>query len=303
MLKRKALNRILLTSVLFLVVFTLYNLVYIDFDNGEVIDSNKDKSYIYTLNNDDYISKASVYVSKVLSLEEKLQEKLEIMIKDNNKNALLPSYFNPVLPSGTKIEDVVVENQLVKLYFSKELLDISEEQSEKMIEAIIYTIMDQDILGIEIYVDGNILKYVPHTDKKLPTILDDSFGINKSYDFVSSQDIVKVSMVYFGLYDGEYFEVPVTKYVNDKREKLEIVFDELSDVLFDSSLVSLIENVEILDYKILDDRVVVNFNRELSRDEEYVFCGSIFANYDVEKVEILVKNEKKLEKYKKDIVN
>ena len=293
MLKRKALNRILLTSVLFLVVFILYNLVYIDFNNGEVIDSNKDKSYIYTLNNDDYISKASVYVSKVLSLEEKLQEKLEIMIKDNNKNALLPSYFNPVLPSGTKIDDVVVENQLVKLYFSKELLDISEEQSEKMIEAIVYTIMEQNILGIEIYVDGNILKYVPHTDKKLPTILDDSFGINKSYDFVSSQDIVKVSMVYFGLYDGEYFEVPVTKYVNDKREKLEIVFDELSDVLFDSSLVSLIENVEILDYKILDDRVVVNFNRELSSDEEYVFCGSIFANYDVKKVEILVKNEKK----------
>ena len=129
------------------------------------------------------MSKTSVYVSKVLTLEDKIREKLEIMIEKNNKNALLPSYFNPILPENTKVLDVVVEDSLVKVYFSKELMNITEEQSEKMIEAIVYTITNENILGVEIYVNGSMLKYVPHTDKELPTVLTKDIGIIRISDF------------------------------------------------------------------------------------------------------------------------
>lgn len=141
------------------------------------------------------------------------------MIEENNKNALLPSYFNPILPENTKIEEVIVEDSLVKIYFSKELLNITESQSEQMIEAIVYTITDEEILGIEIYVEESLLKYVPHTNKQLPAILTKDFGINKTYEISSNKDIVKLVMSYYGKENDEYYEIPVTKYLNDDREK------------------------------------------------------------------------------------
>lgn len=303
MLKRKALNRIFLTTVVFFVVFTLYNLKEISNNDISKESSNTKEETIYTLNDDNYVSKTSVYVSKVLTLKDKIREKLEIMIEKNNKNALLPSYFNPILPENTKVLDVVVEDSLVKVYFSKELMNITEEQSEKMIEAIVYTITNENILGVEIYVNGSMLKYVPHTDKELPTVLTKDIGINKTYEIFNSSDISKIVMTYYTNSDNNYYEVPVTKYVNDKREKLEIIFEELESSSLDKNLINLLDNIKINSYKIYDNKIAIDINKELSGEEENLVFKSIFDNYDKEKVEIFVNGVKNIEKTKKDIEN
>lgn len=302
MLKRKAFNRIFFSTVAFFLVFTLYNLKVVNnSDINNKIEKNINKETVYTLNNDNYISKTDVYVGKFYTLEDKIKEKLEIMTSENNKNALLPSYFKPILPENTKVLDVVVEDSLVKVYFSKELNNINEEQSEKMIEAIVYTITDENVLGIEIYVEGNLLKYVPHTKKELPTILTKDFGINKTYEIFSSNNIAKVVMTYYTNCGEDLCEVPVTKYVNDDREVLEIVFDELSEVSYDSNLISLLENTKIINYKINKNNISVNINNDVTEEESELIFSSIFNNYDVEKASILVNNQKKIEKSKKNI--
>lgn len=303
MLKKKAFNRIFLTTIVFFVVFSLYSLKETEDHYNEVKSEQKEENLanIYTLNDDNYISKTAVYVSKNLSLEDKIKEKLEIMIAENNKNALLPSYFNPILPENTKVEDVVVEESLVKVYFSKELMNITEEQSEQMIEAITYTITDENILGIEIYVEGNMLKYVPHTNKKLPAVLTEDFGINKTYEISKTDNIVKIVMTYYGSDNNDYYEIPVTKYVNDDREKLEIIIEELENLCTVNNLKTLVENLEVLEYNIEDTKITLNINKDLTSAEENILLTSIFNNYDVDKIELLVKNEKKLEKTKKDI--
>ena len=236
-------------------------------------------------------------------MEDNIREKLEIMIEKNNKNALLPSYFNPILPENTKVLDVVVEDSLVKVYFSKELMNITEEQSEKMIEAIVYTITNENILGVEIYVNGSMLKYVPHTDKELPTVLTKDIGINKTYEIFNSSDISKIVMTYYTNSDNNYYEVPVTKYVNDKREKLEIIFEELESSSLDKNLINLLDNIKINSYKIYDNKIAIVINKELSGEEENLVFKSIFDNYDKEKVEIFVNGVKNIEKTKKDIEN
>ena len=116
MLKRKAFNRIFFTTAIFFVVFSIYSLKHIDSSSSHIND-NKDVSneIIYTLNKDNYISSTAVYVSKILTLEDRIREKLEIMTKENDKNSLLPSYFKPILPQNTKVLDVVVEDSLVKV--------------------------------------------------------------------------------------------------------------------------------------------------------------------------------------------
>ena len=308
MLKKKAFNRIFLTTIVFFLVFSLYTLkdVNYTFQNNE-FSKKDDLTNIYTLNDDNYISKTAVYVDKSLSLEDKIKEKLEIMVKENNKNALLPSYFNPILPENTEILEVIVEDSLVKVYFSKELLNITEEQSEQMLEAIIYTITDENILGIEIYAGDSMLKYIPHTSKALPTVLTRDFGINKTYELSSTNDITKVVMTYYGTSNNEYYEIPITKYVNDDREKIEIIMEELENLSFDFNLTTLIENLDLLEYNISDDKISIKLNKDLTKEEENILLTSIFNNYDVEKIELSIentKNDKKiLEKTKKDIEN
>lgn len=301
MLKRKAFNRIFFTTAIFFVVFSIYSLKHIDSSSSNIND-NKDASneIIYTLNKDNYISSTAVYVSKILTLEDRVREKLEIMTKENDKNSLLPSYFKPILPQNTKVLDVVVEDSLVKVYFSKELINITEEQSEKMIEAIVYTIVDENILGIEIYVDNSMLKYVPHSKKSLPTVLTRDIGINKSYDFYYSRDIAKVFMVYYSSDDSNYYEVPVTRYLNDDREKIEIIFDEFNKMSFDEGLISLLEGVKINSYDIFKDNIVLDINKDLSDREENLICKTIFSNYDVDNIKILINGEKKVKKNRKD---
>lgn len=301
MMKKKALNRIFFKTVIFFIVFTLYSLKDINIKTEIKEEIAEEESYIYTLNDDGFVSKTSVYVSKTLTLEERIKEKLEIMVEENNKNALLPSYFNPILPENTKIEGVKVEDSLVKVYFSEELMNITEEQSEKMIEAITYTIIDENILGIEIYVDNEMLKYVPHTKKEIPTMLTKDFGINKDYNLSSTNNIIKLVMTYYGNENGKYYEIPVTKYVNDEREKLEIIFDELTNFYAGINLITLIDEINVIDYEITKDKVKINLDKTLSKDEENILFSSIFNNYDVKKIELFVKNQKKSEKYKKDI--
>lgn len=297
MLKKKAFNRIFFTTIIFFIVFSIYSLKEINNnDKRYKKESNTKVETIYTLNKDNYISKTSIYVSKMLSLEDKIKSKLETMTKDNNKNSLLPSYFKPILPANTKVLDVKKEDSLVKVYFSKELLNINKEQSEKMIESIVYTITDDSILGIEIYAGGNMLKYVPHTTKELPTILTQNIGINKSYEIDRNSDIKKVFMTYYTNNNNSYYEVPVTKYVNDEREKLEIIFDKLNEDFSGVNLISLLENVKLINYKIESNKIVININKEISEEEKNLIFESIFANYNIKKIELLVNGEKKFAK-------
>ena len=295
MLKRKAFNKVFITTVVFFIVFTFCNLKVISFNEKSEENSNN-KETIYTLNTNDYVAKTEVYVGKVFTLEDRIKEKLEIMIKENNKNALLPSYFKPILPENTKVLKVVVDDSLVKIYFSRELNNISKEQAEKMIEAIIYTITDENILGIEIYVDGKLLRYVPHTKKELPVILTKDFGINKMYEINNTDDVVKVVMTYFMDCDNSFCEVPVTKYTNDTREKLEIIFDDLYSLIPDVHLINLVDGVKLLDYKISKKTITINLNKDINDDEISLIISSICDNYDFDKIVILVNNHKKLVK-------
>ena len=214
------------------------------------------------------------------------------MTKENNKNYLLPSYFEPILPENTEVLEVVVKDSLVKVYFSKELENITKEQSEQMIEAIIYTITDENILGIEIYVENNLLKYVPHTNKELPTILTKDFGINKEYELTNTSDINKVMINY---YADDSSIIPITKYVNDDREKLEIVFDNLLSVN-NNNLISLLENLKINNYKIENDIIYIDIDTDITKKELELIAKSLYDNYKNKKLIISINGNKKYTK-------
>lgn len=306
MLKRKALNRIFFTTVGIFIVLTIYSLNLINKEEDKVYEINNYETNfseeIYTLNNDNYISKTLIYVNSELTTLEKVKEVIETMIENNNKNALLPSYFKPILPQNTKIISVEQDEKLIKINFSKELLNINEEQSEKMIEAITYTLTSIDnINGIEIYVENQLLQFIPNTRKKIPTLLTKDFGINKVYEITSTKDINKVVLYFMGE-DLNY--IPITKYLNDKRKKVEIIVESLAnDYNHLTNLVSLVDNkLELIDYKINENVIDLNLNEyflqenTINEDVVNAISYSIFDNYDIDYIVFYQNNEKIIEK-------
>ena len=318
MLKKKAIKKIILATVALFLVLIIYTITdkpkeVVIYDDAHYTTS-LDEVSVFSITKDNYISKASVYVDNDLSLEEKIKNVLEVMIEKNNKNSLLPDYLKPILPNDTKVLDVTIDNDIATINFSKELLNISEEQSNNMIESIIYTITDFDnILGITIKVEGKTLKYVPNTNTVLNEVLDKNYGINKVYSIYDNNNITKVILYYIANNTNNIY-VPVTKYVNDTREKIEIIVEELSSsFILKNNLVSFLDsNVKLVDYSIDDNLIKLVFNESLyensnqkkvNKDTLDMIALSVFDNYDVENAEIYLDSMKIYEKSRKDIEN
>lgn len=312
MIKKKALNRIFISSIAIFIVFTFVSLNLIKEDKNiyKITDyTSAKKEFIYTLNEDNYVSKGYIYVSKDLTSLEKVKTLIDTMIEKNNKNALLPSYFKPILPQNTKVLSAELENKIIKINFSSEFLNVSDSQLEKMVEAITYTLTEiDDINGVEIYVEGELLKYVSNM-KNIPTILTKDIGINKKYEITSNNNISKIVLYFLGENDNL---IPITKYVNDDREKIEIIVESLSNnyIFYDNLISVLSYNLKLEDYEICDDTLTLVFNdfiydnlEEKTVNENLIdiISYSIFDNYDVSKVIFMENNNKISEKLRKNL--
>jgi germination protein M len=255
------------------------------------------------MDSNNYIARTEVKITN-RKIESKARELLEILIKDGNGEGVIPSGFKSIISSDTKINSIKYENNLIKVDFSSELLDTKIEYEEKIIEAIVYTLTSIDgIDKVIIYVDGNILSKLPKTGINLPATLDKSYGINKEYNIDSYKDLSKVTVYYISKYNDNTYYVPVTKYINDDRDKVKIIIDSLaSSNLSSPNLMSFLNsNTVLLSSELNDDTLSLVFNQYIFNDLEtknileeviYTISLSIQANYDVKKVSFEVNNEK-----------
>ena len=305
MLKRKMIRKIIITSS---ALFALL-LIYLIPNQDEKLNINQNLEYvnlevatntIYLLDNYNYLGKTEVVVNSVTT-EEKVKELVEVLISGGSGENKIPNGFKSILPSDTKILSVKYEDGLIKIDFSKELLNINKELEEKMIEAIIYTVTSVDEVDkLIIYVEGDILTKLPQTKINLPSTLDRNFGINKTYDFTKTDDINQVTVYYLNKHNDNYYYVPVTKYLNDNRDKIKIIIDELTSTnTYNTNLLSYLNsNTEILAIEEQPDILELTFNSYIFSDVEskdileeviYTICLSVKDNYDVS--EVVIKSE------------
>lgn len=269
-------------------------IIYVD----ETVETNN----IYLLDSHNMVSLTNMMVSGT-DIETKAQDLIESLIQGSKKEDQIPNGFKSIIPSDTKILGIKLENKILKIDFSDELLNIKKEYEEKMIEALTYTLTSIDgIDGIIIYVEGNILNKLPQTNINLPSTLDRTFGINKEYDITNTKDITSVTTYYISKNNNEYYYVPVTKYINDDREKIKIVIEELeSSKIYNTNLMSFLnDNVKLLSVEQMEDTLNLNFNeyiysnldtKEILEEVIYTICLSIEDNYDVKQVVFNVNNE------------
>lgn len=306
MLRRKALRKIFITSLTLFIILTIYLIPNIN--TGNVLKTNMEveyvnglgTNYIYLLDNNRLLIKYKVLITDD-NIKDKIKSIIDYLTIDSNKS--LPDNVYQTIPKNTKLLDISINNKIVELNFSNELLKVEKELSERMIESIVFSIIDSDdIDGIIIKVDNNILNSYPNTDIKIPNILTKEIGINKRYNFVSRNDINKVVVYYLEDINDTNYYVPVTKYVNDDRDKIKIVIDNLTtSFIYEPNLMSLLnKNVKINKYLEQENVMYIDFNNSIFNDDNkieeeviYTISYSIFDNYDVESVIYTVNDKDK----------
>lgn len=310
MLKKMSIKKIVISLSAFFTLFLIYliptsnNKELITTNEGvEYIDSNAVTSTIYLLDSYSYLGKAEVVVNNKDNVEERCKELINVLINGGVGEDRIPNGFRSILPSDTKINSLSFQDGLVKINFSKELLNISVDLEEKMVEAIVYTLTSiEDVKSIIIYVDGEILTKLPQTGKNLPSTLDRNFGINKEYDLTSMKDIEQVTVYYVNKYNDNYYYVPVTKYLNDDRDKIKIIVSELSSSpIYSNNLMSFLNyNTKLLSVDQKDDTMNLEFNSYIfdNYDEKsileeviHTISLSVADNYDVKEVVFSVNEE------------
>ena len=304
-------NRIL---ICLLVLFSLL-IIYIipDKEDNNVIITTKLEyiddvkvANIYLLDQNNYLGCTKIVVDSD-NVEDKAKELINSLIIDGNKQNDLPSGFKPVIPPDTKINKIIYKDSVLKIDFSKELLDTDME--EQVIESIIYTLTSIDkIKYVIIYIDGNILTKLPKSNIILPSTLDRSFGINKEYNINSNKNITNTTIYYISKFNDDEYYVPVTKINNDTRDKIEIIIDELSShSVYGSNLMSYLNNnTKVLSVNNDNDVLTINFNDAIFNDinekdilEEviYTISMSISDNYNINKVIFNVNDEEIYKNY------
>ena len=266
------------------------------------VDNEIKTHEIFLLDSYNYLGRTQVVVSET-DIEKKAVELINILITDGSGESKVPNGFKSVLPSETKVLSVEYNDGVLKVNFSRELLEVSEKFEEKVIEALVYTLTSiEGVDNIIIYVDGEVLNKLPKTGINLPSTLNRKFGINKRYDIKSTNNICNVTVYYLNKYNDETYYVPVTKYMNDDREKIKIIVEELtSSSVYNSNLMSYLNsNTKLLAANETIDKLDLNFNSYIfnNHDEKdileeviYTIGLSVRDNYDVKEVNIFVEDE------------
>lgn len=281
MLKKKALRKIFITTLSMLIILTIYTIpttqkpkvLRTNLEIEDITNLSTDK--IYLLNNNNYLVKTDIFID-TNNLNNKIKRIIDYLTINNNK---IPSNLNGYIPKNTKLLDLNIESNSLLLNFSKEFTNSNNE--EIMITGIVYSLLELDgIKEVSFQVENNFYKDYTNLNKDI--------GINKNIMYTTRNNINKVVTYYLDEKDAYY--VPVTNYVNDNREKIEIIIDSLKEIK--KGLISYInENTKLLDYKEDNNLLILNFSKELKNkntiSEEKILntiSYSVFDNYDVNMV-------------------
>ena len=294
MLRQKILRKIYFTTMIVFILFVISSFTINKNISNIKVEYQTNLSSVYLLDDNNYLLEVSIVV------KDNLMDSIPIVIntlKSGNKHY---SGLRGILPNNTDINEIVLDNGILTIDFNKELLNINENLEEKVIESLVFSLLNfKEVKGIKILIDGVPLKNLPKTNIKLDDILTKDFGINKEYDITTMNDVQKVVLYYYEEKDSNKYYVPVTKYVNSKDDKVKIIIDNLkNNYLSETNLMSYLnEKVRLENYELKSNMVTLSFSNILDfsfepLEEEviYTLASSILESTDIEKV-IFMQND------------
>ena len=265
MLKKSSLRRIMVATLALFILLIIYFFPTTTPIEESLSYIEKQEMPIFLVDSLEYIARTSI-VQESKTTDELILEVIESLTIGSEKSSYIRDGFKGIIPEGTKVLDTNLENGILTINFNKNFLNVSIKDEEKMLEALIYSILEiPGIKKLSIEVEGEKLKNLPNSKKKLPEFLDKNYGVNKIYNLDSIKDTSKTTIYYLSKYNDYYYYVPVTKITNDTTEKAEIIIKELkSTPIYHTNLISyLAASTNITNYEILENSISLSFDNHL----------------------------------------
>ena len=295
MLITKIINKIFRTTLIMFLILTVFTIT--NESKEKVLRTNleinnikdMDKTKLYLLSNNNYLVETNVYINSD-KLEDKINKIIEYLKINNNK---IPKGLKGYLLKDIKINNINLEDNNMKINFSKEFLNIKDK--ELVIEGLVYSLLNLDeINSIEVLVENNYLENYEYK-------LNKNIGINKQYILKNRKDVNKINLYYYNKINNIEYLTPVTKYINDKRKKIEIILDELINNIPNNLISYMDDKVKLKEYKEENDLIILKFNenfigenKDLNKKIINQIALTIFENYDVNTV-LFQENDEKIE--------
>ena len=265
MLRKSSIRRIMLATIALFLLLIIYFFPTSPSISESLSYIEKEEMPIFLVDNMDYIARTSI-VKNSDNTTDLIKEVIESLTIGSTKSNYIREGFKAIIPEGTKVLDLKLEDSILTINFSKELLNVSQNTEEKMLEAIIYSLTEiENIKKIKILVEGKSLTNLPNSNKKIPELLDKNYGINKIYNLDSIKDTSKTTIYYLSKYNDYYYYVPVTKISNENLEKAEIIINDLKTTpIYHTNLISyLAASTNLTNYEILEDSISLSFDNHL----------------------------------------
>ena len=301
---KSSLRKIIIASLTLLVLIIIYFFPKNDNHISESLTYVKTTEMpIFLVDKNNYVARTTI-IKNSSDIEDMIKEIIDSLTIEGKKSSYIRNNFKAIIPKNTRLITFDLKDGLLKLNFSKELLNVSKENEEKMIESLIYSLTEIDnVKKIMIFVESKQLTTLPKSLKKLPNLLDKSYGINKVYNLDSIKDTSKTTIYYLSKDKDFYYYVPVTSIINDKTEPVEIIINNLkSSPVYQTNLISYLQaSANLLSYEILEDSISLSFNnkilanlddKNILEEVKYSIALSIRDTYNIKNVIFNVDNEK-----------
>ncbi|MDP5272646.1 GerMN domain-containing protein [Chengkuizengella axinellae] len=231
------------------------------------------------------------------------KQKLRHMVNDGPIMEKLPYEFTPLLPSGTEILGLNIENQLAIVDFSEEFLTYDMNDERKVLEAVTWALTDfPTVDNVVINVNGETLTKMPAQYFPLDEPLSREMGINiEQSEGVPLSQTTPVTLYFLDqTNDSQSYFVPVTRLIQIPDDIVEATMKELIKGPYGPSGLHsvMIPSVEVLNTDLSEDLITLNLSDHILGLDEMVpeeslqsIILSLTENTDATKFQFLINNQ------------
>jgi germination protein M len=269
---------------------------------GKATAENQVRIQLYFLADNGYVVPYAVDMPKVEGIA---KEAMKMMVKGSQAESMLPEGFSGILPKGTQVKGLNIQDGTATVDFSKEFLSYQPELEEKILDAVTWTLTGFDtVKRVDIWVDGRPLKAMPK-GKTPAQGLTRNRGINLELaEGVNISQSMPVTLYFLGqASDNTVYYVPVTRMINRTDDVAATVMRELILGPKHGSGLSgaLAETLQVNKVQVKGDTVLADFGEQLlqysneksaSKDAVQTIVLSLTENTGAKKVKITVNGKR-----------
>ncbi|MEI3605887.1 GerMN domain-containing protein [Pseudogracilibacillus sp. SE30717A] len=259
------------------------------------------------------IDVSGMVVSQTLELpktESAAMQALEYLVKDGPVTDLLPNGFQAVLPAGTEILGLnLQEDGTLIVDVSEEFKNYEAEEELKILQAMTHTLTQFDSVDrLKLWINGENLDEMPVNGTPISEGFSKNNGINiYAKDQPSLMHSKVVTVYYPKQHNDNFYFVPMTQYINDNNDD---VFTSIVEALMEGpsyeveTMDVFNDHVTLVNKPVLTEGVLqLEFSQDILKDEQKAVIAddvvetlvrTLTEQEDVEAVEIKVQNTEKV---------